>query len=240
MVLATATTGHGVGSIVRDSSLIIYYDPYLKQSYSGSGTTYTDLSGNNNTGTLQNSPTFNTTDFSFNGTNQYISTTTSFTNPNLYTTALWYKTTSTAGRILVEFENTQTGTGSTVFSSRKMWSGTDGKLYTGLVDSGGTIRYAQTGSSVADGVWRYASAHYDGTNLTLYLNGVFIATYPNIGTPSGTTGWWRFAAYKGTGWPTHSDGYFTGNIGPIHVYNRLLSAAEVLQNFNADRGKFGV
>ena len=239
MVLATATTGYGVGSIVRDSSLITYYDPSLSQSYSGSGTTYTDLSGNSNTGTLQNSPTFNTTNFSFNGTNQYISTTNSFTNPNVYTTCLWFKTTSNAGRILFEFENTQTGTGSTNFSSRKMWVGTDNTLVAGIFD-GASVRYAQTGYSVIDNVWRYASAHYNGTNLSLYVNGSLVVTYSNIGTANPTTGWWRVAAYKGTGWPLHSDGYFTGSIGPIQIYNKVLTDAEILQNFNAQRGRFGV
>jgi hypothetical protein len=239
MVLATATVGHGVGSIIRDSSLITYYDPYLKQSYAGSGTTYTDLSGNSNTGTLQNSPTFNTSHFSFNGTNQEVTTTNSFVNPNSYTTCLWFKTTSNAGRILFEFENTQTGTGSTNLSSRKMWVGTDNTLFAGIYD-GSLVKYGQTGYSVIDNVWRYASSHYNGTDLSLYVNGGLVTTYNNIGTARPTTGWWRVAGYKGTGWPFHSDGYFTGDIGSIQIYNRSLSADEILQNFNAQRGRFGV
>ena len=35
-------------------------------------------------------------------------------------------------------------------------------------------------------------------------------------------------------------GMWNGEIGPVHVYNRELTAAEVLQNFNAQRGRFGV
>ena len=237
MVLATATAGYGVGSIVRDSSLITYYDPSLSQSYSGSGTTFTDLSGNANTGTLQNSPTFNTTNFSLNGTNQHITTTTSFVNPNAYTTCVWFKTTSTAGRVLFQFENNQTGTGGTTYG-RRMWVGTDTFLYAGIFT--GVVKYGRTGSSVTDGTWRYASAHYNGTDLSLYVNGVLVVTYAAIGTSEATTGWWRIGSYKSTGWYVASDGYFTGSIGPIQIYNRSLSAVEVLQNFNAQRGRFGV
>jgi hypothetical protein len=226
------------GPTIVENDLILYLDPQNTRSYT-TGTTFTDLSGNGNTGTLQNSPTFNSTNFSFNGTNQEITTTNSFVNPNSYTTCLWFRTTSNAGRILVEFENTQTGTGSSLFSSRKMWVGTDNTLVAGIFD-GASVRYSQTGYSVTDNVWRYASSHYDGTNLNLYVNGSFVIAYNNIGTANPTTGWWRVAGYKGTGWPLHSDGYFTGSIGPIQIYNRSLTATEILQNFNAQRGRFGV
>jgi hypothetical protein len=237
MVLAATTIGSGLGSIVRDSSLITYYDPSLSQSYSGSGATLTDLSGNANTGTLQNSPTFNTTNFSLNGTNQHITTTTSFVNPNAYTTCVWFRTTSTAGRVLFQHENNQTGTTGSVYG-RRMWVGTDGLLYAGIY--GGSVKYARTGSSVTDGTWRYASAHYNGTDLSLYVNGALVVTYAGIGASENTTGWWRIGSYKSTSWPVASDGYFTGNVGPIQIYNRSLSAAEILQNFNAQRGRFGV
>ena len=233
MVLATATTGYGVGSIITDSSLITYYDPYLSQSYSGSGTTFTDLSGNTNTGTLQNSPTFNTSDFTFNGTNQEVTTSTSFISPNAYTTCVWFKTISTAGHPVFTHESSQTGTGSTSYN-RKMWVGTDGLLYAAIGVSG-TYKYSRSGGTVTNGVWRYASSHYDGTNLSLYINGALSVTYFNIGTADAVTGWWRVGAYKSAGWPNSSDGYFTGNIGPIQIYNRSLSSAEILQNFNAHK-----
>lgn len=237
MVLATATAGYGVGSIVRDSSLITYYDPSLSQSYSGSGATFTDLSGNANTGTLQNSPTFNTTNFSLNGTTQYISTTTSFVNPQAYTTCIWFKTTSTAGRVLFQFESNQTGTASGSYD-RRLWVGTDSFLYAGIYS--GAVKWGRTASSVTDGVWRYASAHYNGTDLSLYVNGALVVTYAAIGAAQSYTGWWRIGSYRSTGWNVASDGYFTGNVGPIQIYNRSLSAAEILQNFNAQRGRFGV
>ena len=225
------------GPTIVENDLVLYLDPQNTRSYT-TGTTFTDLSGTNNTGTLQNSPTFNTTNFSFNGTNQQITTTNSIVNPQAYTTCIWFKTTSTAGRALLQFESTQTGI-STGGYDRKMWVGTDGRLYIGIYT--GIVSYVMLSSPlVTDNVWRYVSAHYDGANLSLYLNGSFIYSYGSIGSAENTTGWWRVCGYKSTGWPVSSDGYFTGDVGPVQIYNRSLSATEILQNFNAQRGRFGV
>ena len=65
--------------------LLIYLDPANPRSYSGSGSTWYDLSGNSNHGFLQNSPTYSssggTSSFSFNGSNQYVDITSS---PNTF------------------------------------------------------------------------------------------------------------------------------------------------------------
>jgi hypothetical protein len=224
------------GPTIVENDLILYLDPQNTRSYT-TGTTFTDLSGTTNTGTLQNSPTFNTTNFLFNGTNQEITTTNQFINPQAYTTCVWFKTTSTAGRVLLQFENAQTGTGTSSYD-RKMWVGTDGFLYTGIYT--GITAYARTGFTVTDNVWRYASAHYNGTDLSLYVNGILQITYGSIGAAQTYNGWWRVAGYQSTGWTNSSTGYFSGNVGPVQIYNRSLTATEILQNFNAQRGRFGV
>ena len=211
-----------------------YLTPFVDGSRTAS---FTDLSGTSNTGTLQNYPTFNTNIFSFNGTNQEITTTNQFINPQAYTTCVWFRTTSTAGSVLLQFENAQTGVGASSYD-RKFWVGTDGFLYTGIYT--GIVAYARTGFTVTDNVWRYASAHYNGTNLSLYVNGALVVTYASAGAAQNFNGWWRVAGYQSTGWPNSFSGYFSGNVGPVQIYNRSLSTAEILQNFNAQRGRFGV
>ena len=218
------------------NGLVLYLDPQNIRSYT-SGTTFTDLSGTTNTGTLQNSPTFNTTNFSFNGTNQQITTTNFFVNPQAYTTCVWFKTTSTAGRVLLSFESAQTGVSDTGWG-RRIWIGTDSSLYAGIYT--GIVSFGKTAYSVTDNVWRYASAHYNGTNLSLYVNGLLVVTYANIGVSENHNGWWRIGGYRSAFWPVSSDGYFTGDVGPVQIYNRSLTATEILQNFNAQRGRFGV
>jgi len=63
------------GPNIVTSGLVLQLDAANTKSYPGSGTTWTDLSGNGNNGTLTNSPTFSSANggiFTFNGTNQFI------------------------------------------------------------------------------------------------------------------------------------------------------------------------
>jgi len=50
--------------------------------------------------------------------------------------------------------------------------------------------------------------------------------------------------YIGTGdvgnGPTSSTGYYNGRVSSVKIYNRVLTAAEVLQNYNAQKGRFGL
>jgi len=63
------------GAIIPQNGLQLLLDAANTKSYPGSGTTWTDLSGNGNTGTLTNSPTFTTDNggaIRFDGTNDYV------------------------------------------------------------------------------------------------------------------------------------------------------------------------
>jgi len=63
------------GPKIVTSGLVLALDAADKLSYRGSGTTWRDLSGNNNTGTLTNGPTFNAGNLGsivFDGTNDYV------------------------------------------------------------------------------------------------------------------------------------------------------------------------
>jgi hypothetical protein len=78
--------------------------------------------------------------------------------------------------------------------------------------------------------------HASPYNKQLYVNGVLIS-----GTPVQTQ-----SQYSGTGTvrigATYSSGgsYANGKINSATIYNRILSADEVTQNFNAMRGRYGV
>ena len=94
------------------SGLVLCLDAANRKSYPGSGTTWTDLSGNGNNGTLIDSPTFNTDgigSLSFNGLNSYIGIsspssrfnwTPSSTGFNNMTLDLWIKTSDTSGYVI--------------------------------------------------------------------------------------------------------------------------------------------
>ena len=105
--------GHGA-SIVRNG-LVLYLDAANPKSYPGSGTTWKDLSGNGNNGTLVNGPTFNSANggsIVFDGTNDYVITTNLLnptTNPN-ESVFVWFNPTA-AGQIVSELGQATINTG---------------------------------------------------------------------------------------------------------------------------------
>ena len=110
---------------------------------------------------------------------------------------------------------------------------TPNKLYFYVRTSGGSVQTAVSGV-VMDSTWRLAVGSYDGTTAKLYINGILTTT----GTGTGdilyglgplTIGSFNAGLYA-----------FNGNIGPIHIYNRALSSTEVLHNYNALKGRFGL
>ena len=241
LLIATKRTGGGTNPRIPGitSGSFLYYD-----GGTYSGTTWTDLSGNSNNGTLTNGPTYNSNNggyFDFDGTNDEVTTATSFTNPNSYTVTAWFKTStnfSGGGKKIIGFENNQTGTGTSGWD-RMIYVGSDNKLYFGHYD--GSVRVASSTITVNDGVWRHAAMTYGGesTTMRLYLNGVSNATKAANG-PQNYTGWWRIGAYKASSWTNGSDGYFTGSIGQVIVYHKALTATEISDNYEVTRQRFGV
>lgn len=229
------------GVIIVDSTLSLWLDAGQSQSYSGSGTTWTDLSGKGNHGTLQSSPTFNAYNpicFSFaSASSQYVSTTTQYSNPQSFTIGVVFKTATTAAKKLIGFENSQTGTVTSSWD-RHLYVHTDGYLKLGVFRSGGYL--ANTSYSVADGNWRYAVGTVDNGIATLYVNGDFVANVNAGGAIETYNGYWRLGAYKLGGVWGGSDGYYNGDIAIAHVYDRALTASEIKLNYDGIKKRFGI
>ena len=86
--------------------------------------------------------------------------------------------------------------------------------------------------------WFHIVATFTSGAQVLYINGVSEGTGTQTGTPATNAGGMSIGAYGGyTG--AHSY-YYDGDIGPVKVYNKVLIQAEVDQNFNALRERFGV
>lgn len=83
--------------------------------------------------------------------------------------------------------------------------------------------------------WYHVVGSYDGSSIKLFINGVSQGTPTSYaGTPTTSNGGIRI----GRRWDNAD--YFTGNLASVKIYNRALSDVEILQNFNATRGRFGV
>jgi hypothetical protein len=105
------------------------------------------------------------------------------------------------------------------------------------VFSGGTW-YQTTAVTVPDQTWVYATVTYNGSNsLNLYLNDTATA-YPNNSIPAFT---WASSKINtgliiGRKWDTADT--FIGSVGQIRIYDRILTSAEIAQNFNATKGRY--
>ena len=81
--------------------------------------------------------------------------------------------------------------------------------------------------------WFYIIVTRNGDGASLYKNGAYVAALTGLGT--GET------KFDSIGFQSadNSD-YYNGNIGPVHFYNRILSTTEILHNYNALKGRFGL
>ena len=232
---------YSFAGIVTDG-LLLHLDAGNSTSYPGSGTTWTDLSGNGNTGTLTNGPTFNSANSGsivFDGSNDCVLV--SPTNFNLleFTVNMWFKSDDivTDYRRLIQKSDTTGSTKGFVIAS----SANNGKLvfvYQPNYQTSEVLRRSTT--LVSTGVWLHTSMTYNSSSgMKIYFNGVEdageTATAEDIGWAADTGNFFSIGSRAGS-----STSFYDGNIAQVSVYNRALSATEVTQNFNALRGRFGL
>jgi len=219
--------------IVRDSSLVLELDASDLNSYVSGSTTWYDLSGNGYSGSLTNGPTFSSANagiLTFNGINQYI---TGSNNANFafgtsnFTVEYWMYMNSITGSIFVDLRSNSATTGPGY--SDYVQTGTNKfKLYWSNAD-----RYISTGS-LFTGSWYYVASTRQSTTVSVYFNGILDGT--STDNTNLTENGFRLARNVNTS----GTGYLSGSIANVQIYNRALSATEVLQNYNALKSRFGL
>jgi hypothetical protein len=210
------------------NGLILVLDAADKNSYPGSGTSWTDLSGNNNTGALTNGPTFNSSNggnITFDGINQcvVVNSNASILSTTAYTKIAWfYPTNFATGNNIIGGGNS---------GQHTMWLAGGNKLNAGHNGSWSTI---VSNTTLSLNNWYFGAVTFNTTTgWVLYLNGVSESTNASTTTFTGN-GEILLAAY-GTG-----TNVFTGRIACGLVYNRVLTATEILKNYNATKTRFGL
>jgi hypothetical protein len=142
-----------------------------------------------------------------------------------------------SGKKIIGLEDAQTGTGGLEYD-REIHIGTDGKVYFLVWD--GSERSAISTNTFTDNRWHHAVGVItgDGGNMKLYVDGVLQQT-TSIGTilPYTSSSYWRIGGYMGAGWTNTVNGYFTGSIDEARIYNRVLTATEVVSLYNSGSGK---
>lgn len=223
------------GGKIITSGLVLALDAGSIKSYPGTGTIWFDRSGNNFNGTLTNGPTFNSANggsIVFDGTNDYVVTSNFTPNVTNKTLSGWVKLSSIS----------QQGGGLINLQS------TDGSSFDAIVynetnqgwgfGSNNFFRTAWSNvkeTSTSD--WVNIVATYANSDYRLYRNGILI-----LNTTSFSALNFNFSSNSLLGYRHLGGGgaFLAGNIAIGMIYNRVLSASEVLQNFTATRGRFGL
>lgn len=225
--------------IVTDG-LVLCLDAGNTKSYAGNGTTWSDLTKNGNS-TMVNTPSFSSDgpkSFSFSGANgTYFSLTgnSAFKSmTNNVTLCAWCRQdnryySSTPHQTVLCTDAAYRG------GLKLMSAYHNGGIGAWLANSNGTDAYMLNSDSIVEQGWKYICTTRDASTglLTLYIDGVL----KNSATTYTGETYTNQLAYVGSEY--HSSGYYYyGRISSVLGYNRALSAAEILQNYNATKSKF--
>ena len=222
-------------SIVTNG-LAMDLDAGFTPSYPTTGTTWYDLGGNGFNGTLTNGPTFSSTNggsIVFDGVDDIVTGGNTSAINNYCTLAIWFIATGPpsnndiAGATLFAQSNDYNA-GITMLNSwinQSIWFGT--------ITNDALIT---SNNAIINNTINYVVGTYDGSTQKIYINGSLntqrnYTQAPVVDFPSYRVGGWGYDVYSRR---------LNGKIFNLSLYNRALSAAEVLQNYNAQKSRFGL
>jgi hypothetical protein len=223
------------GPDIVENGLVLCLDAANKFSYPGTGTTWTDLSGNSNNGTLTNGPTFsagNMGSILFDGTNDYVDMGSStYCNLINISVSVWVRVTSTSGYFLGRYYNTTVNGFFMYYDVASTKFSVDGR------ESGAAYLSRPTTNTYPLNNWYNFTWTKSANVWSLYVNGSLdvSSSIGNGTTPFSNNTMWLGGFNEGG-----AQYYSSVNLSNVVIYNRALTAAEVLQNFSATRDRFGV
>ena len=224
------------GPHIVENGLVLAIDAGSARSYPGSGTAWNDLSSTASVYTLNNSPTFdsgNGGSFDFDGTDEFAATSSApiAAGATAYSFEAVFKAdTASATQVIWEQGTTAQTTGKRVCMIL-LSSGTGG--------FNGQNADFQTSVNYSVNVWYNWTITVDTTlssnKIKIYVNGVLSAQGNPVG--SGTLNAGADAARVGNKLSNSTEN-FNGKIALVRAYNKVLTAAEVAQNHNAQKSRF--
>jgi hypothetical protein len=221
------------GNIVKDG-LVLNLDAAKRDSYPGTGTAWNDISGNGNNGTL-NGPIFNSENggsIIFDGSNDYVQVSNNSTlNSTSGTINIWFKYLLVTGvnnfaSLIAKHDPGNSFNGYVIFIQP------NGSIGVQIKGAGPTTNISGPSSYQSD-LWHNITLTYvSGVSHALYSNGVLFSSGGCVSFSISSQPL-RIVDSVDAFW-----GILSGNVSQVQIYNRALSAAEVLQNYNATKNRY--
>ena len=226
------------GPDITTSGLVLELDAADKNSYPGSGTAWTDISGNGNNGTLTNGPTFSTVcggAIVFDGTDDYVNVSSFSLNPN--TNGFTYDAVITSTTANTSYPSWRVpigiGGGSNFYGI--LVEGDTRGFRLDVPDTSGNRIGVTTGINIAANINTQVTWTWLNGLFKLYINGT-LQSSSNQGAYSAPS---ITSLRLGTGVNVSNLTWY-GNQYLVRFYNRTLSDSEILQNYNAIKTRFGL
>jgi hypothetical protein len=227
--------------IVTDG-LVLALDAGNVKSYPGSGTTWNDLSGSGNNGTLVNGVGYTASNggaLSLDGTNDRGTFISPITSSSPQTYEVWVKA--------IPSNTAADGFGYVLHNNSV--APTIGSAYMGIGYAGSTLQTREIFAFFNGAAWttmgtgvigntttvRQIVLTWNGSAQTAYVDGVQRVSQSLSSTPANFSTTTSFGDFRDSAYRP-----IVGDIYSVKVYNRALTAAEIQQNFNALRGRFGI
>lgn len=220
------------------NGLVLNLDAANSRSYPGSGTSWTSVASGNDISTLVGSPTYSSLNngfFTFNGSSSYaIIPNNTALDTQTPSVEVWIKTNSLSqngflfekGTVNTQYSLFQNAGNSSIYW-RQYFSNLSS--YNELIISTSNINTSN---------WYQIVGTFTSGRRRIYINGQQIAQDSQAGTIGTSVDGMSVGVYGGfSGGRSY---YYNGSISICRVYNKELSATEVLQNFNATKGRYGL
>lgn len=230
---------------IVNRGLIINLDASAPSSYPGSGTTWNDISGNNYHASLINGPTFSDTNggvLVFDGSNDYAEINVNSwirSTSSAYTfSSFFYLTVSDGGApysLLTSPNDSNNNDGFWQHLNLGNWLWRTEDNVSG--EFGGNV---ESPSTFSGGNWYHIATVVKTNTLIFYRNGLPVATISTTFNWANLRNDHTAYVYLAVGYSPETGYHLNGRMANFQMYNRELSAAEILQNYNVQRSRFGI
>ena len=231
-----------IATSIVTTDLILNLDASNTASYPGSGTVWTDLSGSSNDMSLLNGASYdpsNRNSILFDGVNDYAGRASALNTGQNFTVSVWMYAT------LLGSTRTSLVANSYDYSSGNGWffctnaGGTPNSFFLSI-GSDNPVKVSSANILTLN-TWNFLTAviRSGGRYIDLYKNGVLISgASTDFGASTITYTYANFSI--GLRDPGVTPDPFKGNIGSTQIYNQALTAADILDNYNATKGRYGL